>query len=172
MNAFGCDSVIRIEANITRFENALTVVSDTVKAQSGYSKYQWLRCDRSFQIIPNETKFELLVKEPGDYAVRMEENGCADTSECVNIAQNGVSVFQNINFNVYPNPSGGRVFIDGKNLDASYVEVYDLNGRIIEVVSFMNGYEGPQYVDIAQKGWFYLVLTKDKYREAQAVLIE
>ena len=172
MNAYGCDSVIRIEANITRFENALTAVSDTIKAQSGYLKYQWLRCDRSFEIIPNETKFELLVKEPGDYAVRMEENGCADTSECVNIAKNGASVFQNINFNVYPNPSGGRVFIEGENLDASYVEVYDLNGRIIQVISFMNGYEGPQYVDIAQKGWFYLVLTKDKYREAQAVLIE
>lgn len=172
MNAYGCDSVIQIEAQITHFENALESVSDTLRAQSGYSNYQWLRCDRSFEIIPNATEFELRVQEPGDYAVRMEENGCADTSECVNISQNGTSVFQNVNFNVYPNPSGGRVFINGDNLDASYVEVRDIAGRIVQVISFMNGYEGTQYVDIDQKGWFYLILTKNTYREVVPVLIE
>lgn len=172
MNAYGCDSVIRIEANITWFENALVSNSNTLKAQQGYSNYQWLRCDKSFEVVPNETKFELVVKEPGDYAVRMEENGCVDTSECVNIAQNGASIFQNVKLNVYPNPSGGRVFIAGENLDACYVEVLDLNNRVIQVISFMNGYDGPQYIDIAQKGWFYLILIKDKYREAVPILIE
>ena len=115
---------------------------------------------------------ELIVTEPGNYSVRMEMNGCLDTSECVNVAQNGVSVFQNVTFNVYPNPSGGRVFVSGENLDASYVEIRDLQGRILEVISFMNGYFGPEYVDINQKGWFYMILIKDKYREALPVLIE
>ena len=172
MNAYGCDSVIQIEAQITHFDNALVTISDTVRAKEGYSNYQWLRCDKSFEIVPDETQFELVVKEPGDYAVRMEENGCADTSECVNVTQNGTSIFQNVKFNVYPNPSGGRLFIEGENLDASYVEVRDLNSRIIQVVSFMNGYEGKQFIDIDQKGWFYLILTKDQYREVVPVLIE
>jgi hypothetical protein len=113
-----------------------------------------------------------VVNEPGDYAVRMEENGCADTSECVNVTQNGTSIFQNVKFNVYPNPSGGRLYIEGENLDASYVEVRDLNSRIIQVVSFMNGYEGKQFIDIDRKGWFYLILIKDQYREVIPVLIE
>lgn len=171
MNVYGCDSIIRIDAKITHFENALTVSGDTVTAQEGYKSYQWLRCDKSYEIVPNETDFQIRVNESGDYAVRMEENGCADTSECINVAQNGVSVFQNVEFNVYPNPSEGRVYIDGKNLDASYVEVRDLNSRIIQVVSFMKGYDGPQYIDIDEKGWFYLVLIKDQYREVIPVLI-
>jgi len=171
MNAYGCDSIIRIEAKITHFENALTVSSDTVTAQSGYQSYQWLRCDKSYEIVPNQVGFQIKVSEPGDYAVRMEENGCADTSECINVAQNGTSVFQNVEFNVYPNPSEGRLYIDGKNLDASFVEVRDINSRIIQVVSFMRGYDGPQYIDIDQKGWFYLILIKDQYREVVPVLI-
>ena len=172
MNAFGCDSIIKIIANITKFNKALISASDTLRATEGYFGYQWLRCDKGFLEIAGEMDSELIVTEPGNYSVRMEMNGCLDTSECVNVAQNGVSVFQNVTFNVYPNPSGGRVFVSGENLDASYVEIRDLQGRILEVISFMNGYFGPEYVDINQKGWFYMILIKDKYREALPVLIE
>ena len=172
MNAYGCDSIIKIIANITKFDKVLFSSNDTLQATKGYFGYQWLRCDKDYLEVAGEVNSDLIVTEPGDYAVRMEMNGCMDTSECVNIAQNGVSVFQNVTFNVYPNPSGGRVYIAGENLDASYVEIRDLKGRIIEVVSFMDGYFGPEFVDIHQKGWLYMILIKDKYREALPILIE
>ncbi len=172
MNSFGCDSVIRIEANIIKFDNTLRVSGDSLFAEFGHNQYQWLRCDLDFQVVDGANTPKIKIPVPGDYAVRMERDGCADTSECINVVQNGASVFQNVRFNVYPNPNGGRVFVEGDNLDASIVEVRDLNGRIIQVLSFMQGYEGPQYIDIAQKGWFYLVLIKADYRDVVSILVE
>ena len=40
MNAYGCDSIIQIEAQITHFDNALITISDTLRAKEWYASYQ------------------------------------------------------------------------------------------------------------------------------------
>jgi hypothetical protein len=72
MNGFGCDSIIRIEAEIIKFDNALRVSGDSVFAETGHAEYQWLRCDFNFQEVEGANSSSIKVSAPGDYAVRME----------------------------------------------------------------------------------------------------
>jgi len=172
MNVGGCDSLIEIQAEITRFNNLLEVNQDTLRATEGYAYYQWLDVSNDYQPIPGANQAVFIAPKPGEYAVQFNENSCSDTSEAIVIDINGPSVFQHIEFKVYPNPSGGRVFIEGENLDGSYVEVMDLNGRILLVESFMPHYEGKRYLDIPGKGLFYLAIIKGQYREVITISVK
>jgi hypothetical protein len=172
MNVGGCDSLIEIQAEITRFNNLLEVNQDTLRATEGYAFYQWLDVSNGYEPIAGANQAIFIAPKPGEYAVQFNENSCSDTSEAIVIDINGPSVFQHIEFKVYPNPSGGRVFIEGENLDGSYVEVMDLKGRILLVESFMPHYEGKRYLDIPGKGLFYLAIIKGEYREVITISVK
>lgn len=171
MNAWGCDSIIKIDAKIIHFETDLEESEDSLIAMKGYDSYQWLRCDQNFEVISGENNHFIKTNEVGEYAVRMEFQGCADTSECVTIAQNGVSVFQNVDFQAFPNPNNGIFYIDGKNLEASFVEVRDFSGRIHQVISFMDGFDGKREVRILEPGGYYLILFKGSYKEVISIFV-
>lgn len=172
MNIGGCDSIIQIEASITAFNNVLQLQGDTLIAQEGYGFYQWLDVENGYSFIQGENEHYFAPTKPGEYAVQFDENGCSDTSEAIVINKNlEASVFQHIEFNVYPNPSDGRIFVEGKNLDGTIVEVMDLNGRIIAAESFIPHYEGRKYIDVPAKGLLYVAVIKGNYKEVVTIFI-
>ncbi|PCJ27923.1 MAG: hypothetical protein COA97_03040 [Flavobacteriales bacterium] len=68
----------------------------------------------------------------GDYAVQVTQNGCIDTSVCVNILITEVterSLFKNVS--IYPNPTQGKINIDLGILKDVTINVFNVNGQLV-----------------------------------------
>ncbi|MFL2581751.1 MAG: SGNH/GDSL hydrolase family protein [Flavobacteriales bacterium] len=79
----GCDSLVTLNltintANIGVTQNQADLLSDAVGAN-----YQWLDCNNSMNVIPNDTNQIFSASINGSYAIEVEENGCIDTSSCL-----------------------------------------------------------------------------------------
>ena len=107
--------------------------NDTLYA-SGYGTfYQWMNCDSNNAIsgainnfyVPNVT---------GNYAVIATDTMGCDTSDCFFVQTISINTIKShYNFRVYPNPNSGSVNIEmGIDNIPWFVEILDLNGRIIE----------------------------------------
>jgi hypothetical protein len=96
--------------------------------------YQWLDCDNSNATIPGEAGQSYTAVANGNYAVELTENGCIDTSACVNIIT--TAILENnfgSEFNIYPNPTKGNFSVDlDKTYNSVLITITDLSGRLIE----------------------------------------
>jgi len=111
--ANGCDSVVTLNLTINTVSDITTSVSgNTITANNNNASYVWLNCDSNFAVIPGETNAGYAATSDGNYAVALTENGCLDTSACVNMI--GTAVIQNSfsnSFTVYPNPIRNDFFV-------------------------------------------------------------
>jgi hypothetical protein len=80
-NYEGCDSIVQLDLKITD----LTVVNDelTLMAMEDDAEYQWLDCDDDYAPIIGETDQNFTAETPGNYAVVITVDDCADTSDCI-----------------------------------------------------------------------------------------
>ncbi len=110
-----------VDTRVTRSGNTFTAVATN-------AQFQWLNCN-GFGSIPNATAATFSATANGSYAVKVTQNGCADTSSCLTVT--GVST-QGLNPDgaiVYPMPFGdfGTILVNRPGLFS--VELFDLNGR-------------------------------------------
>jgi hypothetical protein len=157
MNSFGCDSLITIQAEITSFVKDIVQSGDTLKSEQGYDFYQWYTCQPTYQLIPNANAFYFIPTEPGNYAVRMEQKNCSDTSKCYQYAPNHVVPLNAGVLRVYPNPNKGMFYVNAEGLETHKWTCYNAQGQILEQASIEWLEEGKYQFRIAYKG---LILLK------------
>jgi len=111
-NANGCDSVITINLTINSADVSVTNSSPTLTANATGATYQWLDCDKNFTEINNANNQTFLATSNGNYAVEVTQNGCIDTSLCINVSNAQIleNTFGN-HLKVFPNPTKGEVTI-------------------------------------------------------------
>ncbi len=139
--ANGCDSTVTLDLTINSVSSlSITVVNDSIIANNSSATYQWLDCDMNYAVIDFQTFQTFQPSMNGNYAVELTENGCVDTSACINFNVLGIyDTPNNHNFMVYPNPSNGDYTIDlGESKKAVYFEIVDITGRVIESVQQTN----------------------------------
>lgn len=122
---------------VTRSRNLLT-------AQNGNAgvNYQWVDCEQNFAVLAGDTMQAFKAGVNGSYAVIIEENGCLDTSACIDVTGIGINRndFGN-NLLVYPNPTKGMLSIWLKgNQSTVQATVMDLQGKVVTTREF----EGPK----------------------------
>jgi hypothetical protein len=129
----GCDSIVTLNLTIGSVSDLSTVLTNqTINSLNNDASYQWLDCDNGYSPIPGETNQSFIATVNGNYAVQLTENGCVDTSACVNI--NNVSIHENTagNIQVYPNPTEGLFTITlVEKYNHIKVQVSDITGRLI-----------------------------------------
>lgn len=133
LNVAGCDSIMTISLTLNTVDASATDNLDgTATANSSTGTYQWLECDSStFTVISGATSATYNVPSSGGYAVAVTDNGCTDTSACLNIQLGGFGEFET-EFNVYPNPTTGQFTIDfGSYASEINLVIADLSGQII-----------------------------------------
>jgi uncharacterized delta-60 repeat protein len=98
--------------------------------------YQWLRCDSNFAPALGGNVRYWMPKGPGIYAVRVEEEGCVDTSQCI------VYTYQNIGLverslqraAVPWNQESAFLFIPQDGNGAGNLRIIDGWGRTIDTI--------------------------------------
>ena len=135
INAVSCDSIVTLDLTINNVDNGITNNSPTLSANVVGANYQWLDCDNNYAEINGETGQVFTAVANGNYAVEVAQNGCADTSACENVSNLGISEIAT-NINLHPNPTSDQITIDIKGYHGPvYIEVYDLQGRLIETTT-------------------------------------
>jgi hypothetical protein len=132
-STIGCDSIVYIVLTIQNIDTSITINDNTLIASQDSGNYQWLDCTDNFSSISGETNQEYTPTKNGTYAVKIENNGCIDTSKCASI--NTLSSERNQRDSkavIYPNPTNSNVFIKTDKIYSSIkVEVFDISGNLI-----------------------------------------
>ena len=127
-SAAGCDSVITINLIINNTDTSVMVNDTSLKALAQEAKFQWLDCLDAHSQVPNATNALFLPETNGEYAVKITQGNCTDTSRC--FAINGVG-FANqrhqAKYNIYPNPTLGRLIVKFENSEKSNFSATLLN---------------------------------------------
>ncbi len=139
-NANGCDSIITINLTINAADVSVTNSSPTLTANATGATYQWLDCDNNFTEINNATNQSFLATSNGNYAVEVTQNGCVDTSLCINVSNANIleNTFGN-KLKVFPNPTKDVVTIElGNQYNEVVVIVRNALGQEVMRTSFNN----------------------------------
>jgi hypothetical protein len=105
-----CSSSDTIEVDYTVIDLTIDVDEFTLTANAIADAYQWIDCNKDYDIIPGETDQSYTAPTIGSYAVILTIDGCIDTTECIELTD-----FQSIPENkdevlrYFPNPTTGDV---------------------------------------------------------------
>ncbi len=127
-----CDSIALLNLTEVDIDPSVTTNDPSITANQGGASYQWLDCNNGNAEIDGATDQTFVPEENGTYAVEIISNGCAATSDCVEIISVGIEELSAFNeTRLYPNPNQGMINIELGQLDEISVQVLDLNGKLI-----------------------------------------
>lgn len=93
--------------------------------------YRWIDCNDNNSPIVNATNQTYTPDMNGSYAVIVLQDGCQDTSACIDVTTVGLEDYSKTNISVYPNPSSGNFNIQLPTADAVNYTITDNAGRIV-----------------------------------------
>jgi PKD repeat protein len=137
-----------------------TLAAGSITANATSATYQWVDCNNSYAYISGETGQVYNPTASGDYAVIVTQNGCTDTSACVNYLITGVNELSNNTIRIYPNPVNDKVTISLGNTSANEVTLSDAQGKLI-YSSVVNGNELVIDLTAVSKGVYFLQVLGD-----------
>jgi len=127
-------TLIAQDVIITAIDVSTVMASDNITIVAGNTApgvtYQWIDCITG-QAIAGETNHNYTPTYGSDFAVIITENGCSDTSACVNSTV-GLSDLELQTLVLYPNPTSGTMTINFEG-EIKNIEVVDVLGRLISI---------------------------------------
>jgi len=169
LNVTGCDSIMTISVtvdtlNLDVTDNLLSSSSLTSDYTGG--TYQWLSgCDAGAgSVIAGETSQSIDLTSLGDgyYSVIVTDNGCSDTSNCIQVVFFGIDPIEKNEFNLYPNPSNGSFSIQLESLNSQVrLQIVDLNGKIVLSRAYSNVQTISDIQFDGEAGIYMVTLTDD-----------
>ena len=131
-----CSDEESFEITVREIDNTTSSSENSISSNHNGGSYQWVNCDDSFSIIPDEIEQSYTPLADGYYAVIINDGICVDTSECVSVRSLGIQNSLNSAISIYPNPSNNIVNIKTPNYNGNInVNIYDLTGRLVNSVN-------------------------------------
>ena len=161
----GCDSIeytINVTINnanvgTTRSVNTLSATTTNTSAT-----FQWLNCNNSMAKIAGATNKDFTPSQDGKYALSVTENGCTDTSACINFAVNGTREIPASLLKLTPNPSSGAFVLHSTSpLHEVSISLVNIQGQIGQtwVVRELNHQEFN--VQVSAGVWYIKITAKE-----------
>ncbi len=138
--ANGCDSTVTTILTVHPAIDITTSISgNTITANATSGTFQWIDCTLGNTPISGETNQSFTPTTNGNYAVVISDNGCSETSTCVNITITGINEFDLTNavINVYPNPSTGVITIEAIK-EIGRITIYNALGELVYAENINN----------------------------------
>lgn len=123
--------------SVNDYSVSLSVSGATLTANytgSSSAVYEWKNCV-SGSFVPGVSSETFTPAQNGLYSVRITENGCETTSQCVVVSSVSLTNLTDSELLIYPNPSKEVANIKTAEKVADLIVLTDLNGkRIMEIV--------------------------------------
>jgi hypothetical protein len=155
INWRGCDSIITYNVTIKKIDNSTIQDGSLLKANSVTASFQWLNCSQGYRVISGETNRTYVATANQKYAVELTENGCKDTSDCIQVlnASNQSIQFEEIAF--VPNPSNGHFELRLNYAGSIHVVVTNTMGKVVYEAFTSKAMLGP--IELNVKSGMYQV---------------
>ena len=130
INSFGCDSVVELRLRSGIINDSISYDSETItlSLEDSESLIYWLNCENNYERINNEFEQAFRPKYNGIYAARLENSGCTDTTECIEVQNIGkVSVS-------YRHPYDEHVLVWLDPNVTGTIMLFDMHGRELATV--------------------------------------
>lgn len=167
----GCDSTVTLRLTINNVDASATQTGFTLTANAGGATYQWIDCENASPLSGFVSQ-SFSPQTEGNYAVRVTQNGCTDTSACFFVAGMGVGDTEPVSFlSLYPNPGTG-IFTVNTLAAHGTLTVTDLLGKTV-YQTFLRPDTGQYSIDLTAlpKGnYTFRVMMDGKLYVRQVIL--
>lgn len=139
-NQAGCDSLLTINLTIPTIDTTVTNGGGILSATTVNATYQWLDCDNGWAPIAGETNQTFTPTVTGNYAVVIDQFGCADTSGCHSVMVTGLAPLHSpFPVSVYPNPTQGSFTLNlGEEVQIVEIELFNAMGQLLSSETFIH----------------------------------
>ena len=166
-NSGGCSVMdsVDVTLNATPTADATNTNNVLIATPTGMT-YQWIDCGNGNIEITGETNETFAPTVAGSYAVIVTDNGCPDTSACIEANVGIDELFAN-NVSLHPNPKSGEIFISFEGEEAK-VEILNAAGAIVRTISTQPG----QMIEVKDltSGVYYFNITIDGAKHAKRII--
>lgn len=138
----GCaDSIVHV--NFTKIEQVTAFIThqgNTLTAHPSGEEvlYQWENCATGMT-VPGANNREFTPTEFGTYRVRVVQGACVGTSMCVVYSTTGITVLDEMELSVYPNPTKDNVIITFSSEDPLSATLVDATGQVVLARKVLSG---------------------------------
>jgi len=133
-NINGCDSILITQVTVAPPLDITTITSGvTITSNAVTTSYQWIDCNNNNTPIAGAINQSYIAPLNGDYAVIVSENGCSDTSACINVNSVGIENNDLSMVSVYPNPFTDVIWISGLQGNEK-IQLLNSVGQTIQVL--------------------------------------
>lgn len=160
----GCDSIVKLDLTINNVNKTVTQNGATLTSNVVGGNYQWLDCDNGKTPINGAIDQNFTPTSNGNYALKVIENGCIDTTNCF-IINNVSAVKHNFSnkFSVYPNPNNGNITINlGEILKEIELTITNSVGQIVLQEYFTNNSILTPFIEGDKGVYFIKVKSQEK----------
>ncbi|MCD6066085.1 MAG: choice-of-anchor protein [Bacteroidetes bacterium] len=154
-----CDSIITSTITIIDLDTSIYLNGAQLISNQVSGTHQWFNCSDQLPIA-GATGVSYTPAQNGSYYVVLYNNGCSDTSGCVNINNVGIDeAFRNGRISVFPNPGSGVITIDYSELNEPIdkLTVKNMLGQTVYEVAAEPQHMQIQLEDLSS-GTYYLQL--------------
>lgn len=162
-NSKGCDSLLTLNLTIFDIDNTVTVTGMVISANQKDAQYQWLDCKNNYTSIPGAVYKEILVKNSGNYSVRVSKDVCIDTSECVLIDLGRVDNISKNLLKISPNPASDYINIEiEKDFGICDLKIYNNLSQVVYTKNNILGGKNLLNIYSLSKGLYYIEISNNK----------
>ncbi len=118
---------------------SISVAESTLTADIDALSYQWYR---DGILVEGAKEKSLEVTESGDYyVIAYYDNGCSTAfSNTINVVISSIVTLDGRELKIFPNPVYDVFSLNGVREDVTYLELYDLSGKMVRKLSPANSY--------------------------------
>ena len=172
VTAAGCDSVVTVNMMVKTVNDTISAAGSVMTAKSTTAtSYQWVNCP-SYSAIAGATSASFTATVTGNYALIITENGCTDTSDCINVIGLGISEKGNkLAVSIYPNPSKDVFHLQFAQPTAATIVLSSIEGKQL-FTQTMNGTS--QAIDLSSyaAGVYFLTIRNQDGVQAITKLVK
>ena len=155
-----CVQTITMTVVVNAVNAGASIQGNTLTAVATGAVYQWINCDDQ-QPIDGATNASFTPSESGSYAVIVTQNGCTDTSNCIQAGAVGISTLSNETVQLYPNPFEHEFTVSsGSTVIGASFTITDVYGNVVRTGIISEGQQRFNMREAAAGVYFILI---DKY---------
>ncbi|MFA7274443.1 MAG: choice-of-anchor V domain-containing protein [Crocinitomicaceae bacterium] len=157
----GCDSITTLDLTVTAVNVGVTNNTTSLTAQASGAAYQWLDCANGYAAIPGANGQTYAPTSNGNYAVKVTEQNCSDTSDCTLISGLGIEEFLLGEIKIFPNPSNGKITVAFPQKVDARLLISDCNGKMVFTTNLVNQQEYSADLKL-EAGIYFVEIVGDK----------